>query len=176
MNMLLAISSITVLVIFILSQSVKYYRFKHVSKMRSAYDKIEMYFIDNRVHLNRDHINFLKALKYFYVNPSALDVELLILSKVASDKDGTLNRDDKKFTRTLKSMPNDFKPLFDSFDSEANIVLKYSLLKPSFIWFSIKILFFGLFINGIKSFRNISSDIKYAFAKNEVLAMRLSLN
>lgn len=174
MNLFLAILSVVALILFLVNQQVKYLRFKYINKLRIAYDRIEMYFVENDYPLTNNQIEFLKAIKYLAVNPEALDIDLMIASKLAAEREGTLNKDNRKFEKTLKSMPEDFMPLFREYDDHADTILKLSVLKPQSIYTVFKALIVGLILKGLIAIDNVKNDIRYAFANNEALAMRLS--
>src|SRR5690606_39132493 len=97
--------------------------------------KMEMYFVRNNIIMKRDYIEFLKIFKNFTLNPEYLDIQILMLHKIISEKRGTLKDDSVWFEKTLKSLGSDFNVIFKEFDNNTNQIIKLSYYKPDFIVF-----------------------------------------
>lgn len=135
MNMLLTISSIFIFLTFVFSRIVKYKRFKHVTNLKRVYGKMEMHFVRTNTHLNKDLREFLRAFKNLSENPEYLDIQILVLAARASRKKGVLEKNRAWLDKTLKSLGDDFSPLFIEFDQSANKVVIASIFKPDFVLF-----------------------------------------
>lgn len=172
MNIILLISSLVILFIFIIGQVIKYMRFTHINGMRSVYDKMEMHFVKNNVVLKKDYIELLKVFKNFVVNPDFLDIQMLALSKIASDKSGKLKGDTDWFDKTLNSLGSDFNQLFKEFDKHSNKVIDLSVWKPDFLFFAIRILLKYFILSRAKSITTLKFE--YTFIKNNEGAIAYS--
>lgn len=170
--------SIVFLFFFIIYQFIEYKKFTHINNLKRSYDDIEMYFIKNEIILKKDYIELLKIFKNLSVNPSYLDIKILLLSKIILEKKGSLSKDKLWFDRTLKSLPSDFIVLFDKFDKSSNELIRLSFFKYDFIYFILKIFISNLLTSRINSFKSLASDFKFITNNEEVIAyggMRINL-
>lgn len=174
MNIILTILSIFFIFIFAHSQYIKYRRFKHAINLKRSYDKMEMYFVNNQVALNKDYLEFLKIFKGLSLNPDYLDIQILTISKIATQRSGDLTRDTAWFDKTLKSLGADFEIIFKEFDSNSNELIKLSFYKPDLIIFIIKMLCKYALKSGAISFKRVVSE--YDFIKNNEGAIVYSSN
>lgn len=177
MNIILLILSIVILSVFVFNQYVKYKRFKHINNLGVIYDRMEMYFVRNNIIMKKDYIEFLKIFKNFTVNPDYLDVQVLMLYKIATEKNGSLKRDTLWFDRTLKSLGNDFELIFKDFDKNTNEIINLSFYKPDFIAFLLSQLVKYKIYKGTNSLKKFISDLKFVQENEEVISysgMKLS--
>lgn len=170
MNTILLTVSVVLLVIVFYSQHIKYKRFKYSNKLGSIYDQMELYVIENNIILNNDRIEFLKIFKNLSLNPDFLDIQVLLLSKIAVEKRGDLLKNKEWFEKTLNSFGAEFKnELYVKFDFYSHKIVLLSFRKPDFIWFYIKILCYNLLNTGINAFKKIRIEINYAKSNEEVI-------
>jgi len=169
MNLILLISSLIVLLFFLYSQYLKYKRFEHINNMCRVYGKMEMHFIENNIILKNDYIEFLKIFKNLCVNPDYLDIQVLVLTKIASEKKGSIEDSSEWFENVLKALGDEYKILFDEFDFHSKKVVKLSFFRPDFIWFLTKMVISVLIYSGFKSLFNIKKDFEYAQENDEIL-------
>lgn len=177
MNSLLIILSIFIICIFTLNQYIKYKRNKYVNNLCVIYDNMEMFFVRNNITMKKDYIEFLKIFKNFTLNPEYLDIQILMLHKIASERSGTLKNDSAWFERTLKSLGNDFKVIFNEFDSNTNEIIKLSFFKPDFILFILSHLVKYKISTGANSLKVFFKDLKFVQENEEVVSysgMKLS--
>ncbi|ASV29843.1 hypothetical protein [Maribacter cobaltidurans] len=172
MNIVLLISSLIILIVFIVGQIIKYKRFTHINAMKSIYDEMEMHFVTNKIILKKDYIELLKVFKNLSVNPDFLDIQMLALSKIAADKSGKLKDDRDWFDKTLNSLDNKFHELFLRFDYNSNKVIDLSFWKPDFVFFAIRMLIMYFFLSRAKSLAKLKFE--YNFIKNNEGAISYS--
>lgn len=162
MQIFLLIVSVLALSLFINSKVIKYKRFKATLALRSSYDKMELFIIRNKIKLNTEKVNLLKTFKNLSVNPSFLDLQLLILTKVRQEKRGYLETDEKSFNNSLEKMPDGFMDIFIEFNHNTETILKLSIWKPRFIFFALR----AIILSGVVS---IHKNYKYVSKKEEVV-------
>ena len=165
MNVFLTLLSLVTISYFGIYQFLKYKRFKAVNRMVIVYDKIEMFFIKNKIHLTCDYIEFLKLFKNLTVNPEYLDVQVLILHKIAAENKGILKTNANWFNKILDSLGPDFLEIFDEFDASSNKVIKMSFYKPDFLVFRFQLIVKYRLGLSIKSFKTFLSDSKFVREK-----------
>lgn len=177
MNIILLISSLVILSVFVFNQYVKYKRFKYVNNLGVIYDRMEMHFVRNNIIMKKDYIEFLKIFKNFTVNPDYLDVQVLLLYKIATEKNGSLKKDTLWFDRTLKSLGNDFEIIFKDFDKSTNKLINLSFYKPDFLAFLLSQFVKYKIYKSTNSFKKFISDLKFVQENEEVISysgMKLS--
>jgi hypothetical protein len=177
MNGILLILSVIVFSVFVINQYIKYKRFKYVNNLGIVYDKMEMFFVRNNIIMKRDYIEFLKIFKNFTVNPEYLDIQILILQKLATEKRGTLKDDSAWFDKTLKSLGSDFEIIFKEFDENTNQIIKLSFYKPDFIGFMLRQIVKYKVSTGANSFKSFIKDLKFVQENEEAVSysgMKLS--
>lgn len=109
--------------------------------MNRIYDEMEFYFVKNQISISNNHIELLKRFKNLIVNPDFLDVKFLISIQIAMEKNKTdFKSEIDFFDKTMRTMGDEFNSLFTEFDKNANDIIKLSLYKPDFIYFTFKIL------------------------------------
>lgn len=172
MNVLLIILSVVFIICFVISQSIKYHRFTKISNMNKIYDEMEFYFVKNEIILSNNHIELLKRFKNLVVNPDYLDIKFLISIQIAMEKN---NSDFKSeidfFDKTMKTMGEEFTNLFNEFDENANDIIRLSIYKPDFIYFTIKILTIHILKNKLKNpISKIIQDYNTAINHEESIA------
>ena len=170
MNFILLILAIITLAIFLFNQHIKYRRFKYVNNLKIAYDKMEMHFIKNDIILKRDYIELMKVFKNLTVNPDYLDIQILLLHKIASEKRGKLEKDTLWFDRTLKSLGDDFLKIFTEFDKNTHQVIKISFYKPDFLVFIFKSFLKHTIYSGANSFKTLIKDLKFVQDNDEAIS------
>lgn len=170
MNTILLILSIILFSVFALNQYIKYKRFKYVNNLGIVYDKMEMFFVRNNIIMKRDYIEFLKIFKNFTLNPEYLDIQILMLHKIASEKRGNLKEDSAWFDKTLKSLGSDFEVIFKEFDNNTNEIIKLSFFRPDFILFILSQLVKYKVSTGANSFKSFIKDLKFVQENEEVVS------
>lgn len=170
MNIVFTIVSLLALVTFTTNQIIKYQRFKHVLRLKSQYEEIELFFVENNIHLNTRYIDFLKALKNLAINPRYLDIQILLLVKLKAEQVGRLEKDAKWFKNTVASLGKDFEVLFDKFDNEANNIILLSYLRPDFLFFISKIATKYFIKSGVGFVSKLYNDLTYARDNDEVMS------
>ncbi len=170
MNLIVLIISILILIVFIINQIIKYRRFKSINNLSIIYDRMEMYFVKNNIKLNKDYIEFLKIFKNFVVNPDFLDIQVLMLAKMATEKEGILQKNTEWFNKTLTSLGDNFKIIFKEFDKNTNEIVFLSTLKPDFIFFAVRKIGKSVINNGFKAIKSFLRDYKYVQKHEEAVS------
>jgi len=169
MNIILLTVSLLVLIFFVSSRYIKYLRFKHTTNMCRAYDRMEMHFSEKNIVVNDDYVEFLKIFKNLCVNPDYLDIQVLVPTKIASEKTGNLEKESKWFFNTLESLGDDFKELFIEFDNHSSKVVKLSFFRIDFILFLSRLLLTLLIFSGFRSLFKIKESFDYAQENEEII-------
>ena len=170
MNFIIFVVSIVFFSVFILNQYIKYKRFKYLNDLEIVYDKMEMYFMKRNIALSNNHIEFLKIFKNLVVNPTYLDIQILIVLHNFANQEEKLGENSHWFHETLKSLGYDFEELFKKFDYLVRQITKLSYYKPSFIWFLLSISIRDTIYKGARSIRTLWSDIKFITSNEEVIS------
>lgn len=179
MNLALTLISVIVLLFFVINQYIKYKRFKYISNLNVIYEKMEMHFVNNDIILKRDYVELLKIFKNFTVNPEYLDIQILLLFKIASEKNGSLKKDSLWFDRTLNSLDKNFQDIFEEFDDVTNKIINVSYLKPDFIYFIFKHLIKYKINSKTNSVTKFLKELQFVKRNDEVISysgMKLSFD
>lgn len=172
MNLLLALVSPVILYFFINYQRIKVQRKEHKANLVSIYSKMEMFFIKEKIHLNKDYKDFLKIFKNLSVNPGFLDIQVLLAIKISAEKKGILKQDKEWFDKTLNSLGEDFKLLNTEFDEHTDEILRLSVFKPEFIFFVSRKYIINSFKEGIVSpVKFFLKQSSYRYIKNNEQAL-----
>lgn len=169
MNLLLTIFSILAVIIFANAQILKYLRFKYATNLKVVYNKMEMHLIRTSTPLKGDFIQFLKTFKTLSVNPELLDIQVLALSKIASQRSGNLQSDTKWFSATRKALGDDFEQLFKEFDYNANKVIMLSFYKPGFVVFLFRVLAISGFKSRVISLKRYMKELTFIKNNDEAI-------
>jgi len=178
MNTFLLIFSLIFLLFFIINKVVKFKRFKYVNKLQITYDKMEMHFVRNNININRNYSEFLRVFKNLSNNYEYLDIQILLLSKLASEKNGNLKKDVKWFEDTLESLGEEFKDIFIEFDKNSYELIKLSIIKPDFVMFFSKMFIKYSLHSGVNVLNKMLSDLKFIQDNDEAISyssMRVDL-
>ncbi|MDY8137615.1 hypothetical protein [Aquimarina sp. 2201CG5-10] len=163
MNILLLIISMLALALFLQYRHIRYLRFKNICNLKSKYEEMEMFFVKENIKFTKDHDKLMMLLKTTAVNPGFLDVHVLLVSKVLSEKNNTLDNHVKWFEDTIKSMPEGFQQIFMEYDEFSDNIIVLSYLKPEFLWFVVKCVFRRFIndrINGLKELKEELNFVK----------------
>ncbi|WP_282089384.1 hypothetical protein [Aquimarina algiphila] len=170
MNFILLVTTFIALTFFIINQIIKYKRFKYVNNLKRIYDHMEMFFVRNDIKLKNDYIELLKVFKNLSVNPDYLDIQVLVLSKIASERSGSLKKDTKWFENNLNSLGEDFNELFQDFDRYTNRIIDLSFIKPDFILFLTRTIISYTITSGLHSFKNMYKDFLFIKNNDEIIS------
>jgi hypothetical protein len=145
MNILLTILSILFVGIFIIIQLQKQRREKLALDLMLIYEEMEMFFLKNEIPLKNDYIELLKTHKNLVVNPDFLDIQTLLLTKIAAEKKGHLKNEINWFRKTLEALPSEFIDIHYRFNNKADKIIQLSCFKPDFLFFTFKIIMVNFF-------------------------------
>lgn len=178
MNLLLTVASLIVLLCFAISRLIEYKRFKYNYKLKNVYDRMELYFLSHKIPMKKDFVELLKIHKNLSVNVDYLDIQILILSKIAATTSGKMSEMNKWYADTVEKLPPDFLHLLREFDDCSNKLISLSLFKPDFILFVLRIIFPyipKLFKKGLfNAFNRVRREAK-AIYDNEIQLSRYGM-
>lgn len=171
MNILFLFLSIVLALVFISHEHLKYERFKSIKRLEASYEKMEFYFLLNKISLTKEKIKFLKIFKNFIVNPEYLDIQVLLSQMHLADREH-LEKNRIWFEKQLTSLGSDFTPLLNQYDNHTYELIKLSCFKFDFVWFAFMMISRSIYKNGKQAFNLFISDLK--FVKNNEEAISLS--
>lgn len=169
MNITLTILGVLLLLFFGLNQYLKYKRFKYVNQMSIIYDKMEMHFVRNKVTPKKDYLEFLKIFKNIIVNSEFLDIQVLLLLKAVSEKQGKLDKDHKWYNKVQNELGVEFLKLSNEFDYYSTEIIKLSLYKPDFMFFYARKTLQYLIFSGTKRMNQFFKDLEFVKRNEEVI-------
>jgi len=169
MNLLLVLISITVLSLFIVGKIIRYRRLSYINNLNSIYEEMEMIFVRKNIILKNDYIEFLKVFKNLSINPSYLDIQILLLIKMKTESSKFKNNS-KWFNETLESLPKEFNSLFIKFNSYSDKIIKLSFYKPDFVLFLLRLIRVQIFKSGVNSYKKLLKEFRFALRNEEVLS------
>ena len=170
MNLTLFILSIIVLSVFIINRIIYLNRTKHITNMSLAYSKMETYLVENNIILNNDKLRFMTIFKNLIINPDFLDIQILLLTKIAVEKSGNLKNNSIWFNDILTNLGPDFEMHFKEFDKSADKLVKLSIYKPDFLYFLCKQIIKNTLSNGVRAFDKMRKEFKFIQDNDEVLS------
>lgn len=157
MNLFITILSLGVLSTMIVNQVVKNKRYKYIGRLEFIYSKMELIFATKKIPISRDYKEILRAHKNLVVNPEYLDIQILHLMKRAGMKNGTLQKHQDWFEKTMDTLPEEFRALSEEFSLQADTIVNLSILKYDFVFF----FFRNLCVHAVKnSFQKIGTILQ----------------
>lgn len=169
MDLLLTITALIVLVLFGFSQYIKLKREKERTQLDLVYNRMEMFFVENNIHVNSNYVEFLKVFKNLTTNPDYLDIELLLLSKNVGEKNGKLKESKKWFRKTRQNLPKEFDILLNQFDKHSYELIKLSMYKPGFIAYALQHYVIFQLSKGVDFMKKAKKEIKFVIRNEEAI-------
>lgn len=172
MNLAYILLSVFVVSYFFIS----YYKRQRIyilsKKLESAYDLMELNFIQNGKVFSNEEIAYLKVYKQMSTNPQLLDIHLLLISKISSDRE-SIKKSKIDFDKMYKLQDDNFKKLVEKFDESADKLVKISFFNSSFLLFIVRVfvsvtLYKGQY-NVITRFHKLRNDFKFVLKNENIL-------
>lgn len=176
MDLLLTIVSLIVLVLFGLSQYIKLKREEERTQLDLVYNKMEMFFVENNIHINTNYVEFLKVFKNLTTNPDYLDIEILLLSKKIVEKNGKLKESKKWLSLTRQSLPKEFNSLIVQFDKHSYEIIKLSIYKPGFVAYALQHFVISQLSKGVDIMNKAKKEFKFVIRNEEAITHSLMRN
>lgn len=171
MNVLLTILSILGFVLVGAWSYISYKKDKAIYSMQRKIDEFELYLIEHRNIKDQNVFKLLNSLKKVAKNPDMLDIQVLVMSKTISESKGQLKKDTTWFDLAIKELNPELLEIYESFNNEADKIIKMSFLKPDFVLFATPLLFRFFVKYGFDTISNIMKEYNFMLKNDEAILL-----
>lgn len=179
MTTLIYILFFVIIIISIINNAIIVLRQKTYNNMDILYDKMEIFVIKNKLTPDNELLNFLKSFKNLTINKDFADIYVL-LTIIQSLPNGDFENNRKKYENYIKTLPIELVRIANEFNNQVSIAISISVFKPDFLWFFSKIFLKHSFISlknrSYKKIKNLTTNVRYVFHYENLLASYPSLN